>query len=110
MPSTWLDDAVREFRRYLALRVIFPDRRLQMFSKQIDAVWHCCLLFSRLYADYCAVSFGHFVHHDPATEPLGPAEAETEWNAFQQAYEQAFGPLPRLWQMAQPRPDAVYES
>ena len=108
MPSTWVPDAVLEFRRYIALRPLFPDRRLQMFSKQIDAVWHTCLLFSRMYADYCQRAFGHFVHHEPNVEPLGAARVEEEWAAFQECYERAFGPLPRLWQMARPRPDDAY--
>lgn len=110
MPSTWLDDAVLEFRRYLALRAIFPGQSLQMFSRQIDTVWHTCLLFSRLYADFCAQAFGHFVHHEPTTEPAGAQQLEADWAAFQTAYEAAFGPLPRLWQMARPTPEAPYES
>jgi hypothetical protein len=54
-------------------------------------------LFSRLYADFCEQAFGHFVHHDPATEPL--ADAEGEWRRFQEAYERTYGPLHRLWTM-----------
>ena len=108
MPSTWVDEAVLEFRRYLALRTLFPGTSLQMFSRQIDAVWHTCLLFSRKYAEWCNLAFGQFVHHEPATAPMTPPEAEYEWQAFADAYERAFGPLPRLWQMAKPKPHDTY--
>ena len=108
MPAAWVADAVVEFRRYLALRVLYPEQHLQMFSKHVDVVWHTCLLFSRQYAEYCQRAFGQFVHHEPSVEPLSAARIEEEWEAFQTCYERGFGPLPRLWQMARPRQDNLY--
>src|SRR5690242_11542405 len=50
MPAAWVDEALYEFRRYLGLRALVPYP-VMMLSRPIDAAWHTCLLFSRLYAD-----------------------------------------------------------
>ncbi len=31
----------------------------------VDIGWHTFILYTREYAEYCAVAFGHFLHHDP---------------------------------------------
>jgi hypothetical protein len=82
MPAGWLDDAILEFRRYLGLHAL-ERRSLLMFSKQIDDVWHACLLFSRLYADLCQQAFGHVVHHEPADGP--EPDLEARWHEFEAA-------------------------
>ena len=94
MPAGWVDEAILEFRRYLGLRVLEPERLL-MFSKPVDNVWHTCLLFSRLYADLCQQAFGAFMHHEPATAP--EPDLDGRWTAFRTAYERNYGPLNRLW-------------
>src|SRR5262249_50711797 len=110
MPSGWVDEALLEFRRYLGLRVLYSDP-IDMFSKQVDDVWHTCLLYWRLYAAYCDAAFGQFVHHEPAAghDAASPYEAaparpdrETRWSVFQEAYERMYGDLGRLWRMAGP--------
>lgn len=111
MPPGWVDEAILEFRRYFGLRVVEEDARYFMFSKPVDNIWHTCLLFSRLYAQYCQEAFGHFVHHEPATgddagDPTAPPpDREARWRAFATAYERAYGEPGRLWQMGRPRPD-----
>ncbi|HEY7065458.1 MAG TPA: hypothetical protein VII06_28535 [Chloroflexota bacterium] len=99
MPAAWVDEALYEFRRYLGLRALEP-RPVMMLSRPIDAVWHTCLLFSRLYADLCAQAFGEFVHHDPAME-VDPDRA-ARWREFAAAYERCYEPPGRLWQMGRP--------
>jgi hypothetical protein len=96
MPASWLDDAILEFRRYFGLRAI-ERRPLLMFSKQVDDVWHACLLFSRLYADLCQQAFGHFVHHEPADGP--EPDIEARWQEFEEAYQRVYGETHRLWRM-----------
>jgi hypothetical protein len=98
MPMTWLDEALLEFRRYLGLRVLC-GRMPMMFSKHVDAVWHSCLLFTRLYADLCQRAFGEFVHHDPVAV-MGPVgDPAARWEEFVAAYERYYGPLGRLWRL-----------
>jgi hypothetical protein len=97
MPSSWVDEALLEFRRFLGLQVVAPGPRT-MFSRHVDHVWHTCLLFSRLYADYCDQAFGHFFHHDPATEPR--LDRERQFREFEQLYESVYGAPNRLWRMS----------
>jgi hypothetical protein len=100
MPLSWVDEAIFEFRRYLGLSAVVPER-VMMFSKQVDEVWHVCLLFSRLYAAWCDAAFGRFVHHEPARGP--DPDRQASWRIFEESYERLYGPPGRLWQMARPR-------
>ena len=99
MPSTWIDEAILEFRRYLGFRVL-SDRVPAMLSQPVDEVWHTCLLFSRIYADLCQRVFGSFVHHEPATVP-DPHPDDT-WKAFVETYRTTYGEPGRLWTMGHP--------
>jgi hypothetical protein len=96
MPPGWVDEALLEFRRFLGLQVIAPSPRI-MFSRHIDHVWHTCLLFSRLYADYCQQTFGFFFHHDPTTGPR--PDPEPQFREFERLYESVYGDMNRLWYM-----------
>jgi hypothetical protein len=101
MPSTWVDEAIFEFRRYLGLHLVRKSG-LPMFSKHVDAVWHTCLLFSRTYANLCSQVFGSFLHHEPILERY---DRNTDgWTEFQTAYESLYGPLGRLWMIGRSRP------
>lgn len=99
LSEEWADVAILEFRRYLALRLLSPDP-VMMLSADIDEVWHASILFTRLYADLCRRVFGHFLHHDPATEPL--ADRSAEWRVFEERYTVLFGPPGALWQAWRP--------
>jgi hypothetical protein len=107
LPHALVDEAILEFRRFLALNVVL-GRPVGMISKQVDQVWHTCLLFSRLYADLCQQVFGGFVHHEPAghaptvaAPSTAEAAAHSEVQEFEEAYRRVFGPLGRLWQWEQ---------
>jgi hypothetical protein len=99
MPAGWVDEALLEFRRYLSLRGL-AQYPLTMFSKQVDDVWHTCLLFSRLYAQLCHEAFGRFVHHEPAAGP--EPDRAARWREFENVYGCYYGPPGRLWQMGRP--------
>ena len=98
LPSTWVDEAIFEFRRYLGLQVVAPGS-IPMFSKPVDEVWHACLLHSRLYADLCQQVFGYFLHHEPATNADDDSGGEARWLGFVARYEALYGPPGRLWLM-----------
>lgn len=34
-------------------------------SRAVDTAWHAFILFTRDYADFCAATFGRFIHHQP---------------------------------------------
>jgi hypothetical protein len=99
LSEEWADVAILEFRRYLALRLLSPDP-VMMLSADVDEVWHASILFTRLYANLCQRVFGHFLHHDPETEPI--ADPSAEWRVFEERYTVLFGPPGALWQAWQP--------
>jgi hypothetical protein len=95
MPPGWVDEAILEFRRYLSLQVV-ATQPIPMFSRQVDEVWHTCVLFTRLYADLCRTCFGYFVHHEPADEE---APGSVTWSDFADIYREFYGEPGRLWTM-----------
>lgn len=99
MPPHWIDEAILEFRRYLALRVV-TDSAPAMLSKQVDEVWHTFLLFTRRYDHFCRSVFGYFVHHDPSLE-FDP-DVSTEWGEFESVYRCVFGEPGFLWKLWRP--------
>jgi len=99
MLPRWADEAVFEFRRYLALRLV-AGHPIFMLSGNVDEVWHTCLLFTRRYADLCDRAFGYFVHHDPEEEPVRDRHAA--WREFETAYRPLFGEPTMLWQIWRP--------
>jgi hypothetical protein len=96
MPSSWVAEAILEFRRYLGLHIV-SDQPFPMFSRYVDEVWHRCLLYSRLYAELCSEVFGGFLHHEPALDGYG--QGGDEWTRFRTSYEELYGPLGRFWLM-----------
>jgi hypothetical protein len=95
MPSGWVDEAILEFRRYMALE-LFEDG-LTLFSKPVDTVWHTFLLFTRLYMEFCNTIFGYYIHHDPWLETKSAAARKPLLKQFVDAYERLYGPPGRMW-------------
>jgi hypothetical protein len=99
MLPRWAGEAIYEFRRYLALRLLI-NRPINMLSGDVDEVWHTCLLFTRLYADLCQQVFGHFVHHDPELDDnMNRAAA---WREFEETYQVYYGDLTTVWYVWRP--------
>jgi hypothetical protein len=40
---------------------------------QLDEMWHCFVLHTRDYADFCDTHFGFFLHHEPQSDEEGDA-------------------------------------
>jgi hypothetical protein len=99
LPEQWVDVAILEFRRYLALRLVSPEP-VMMLSAVVDEVWHATILFTRLYADLCHRVFRHFLHHDPGMQPV--ADPSAEWRVFEAGYTTLFGAPGALWRAGQP--------
>jgi len=91
-PAERVDDANFEFRRFLGLVVLGYDRKLAVPGAAVDEVWHTCLLFTRLYADLCGQTVGHFVHHEPLMGETGDDARLLEGERmFEQAYRRVYG-------------------
>ena len=97
LPAEQLDDAIFEFRRFLGLAVVGYDRGLAVVGAAVDEVWHTCLLFTRLYADLCDQTVGHFVHHEPLMGATGADARLIEGERmFEQAYSRVYGDMTAL--------------
>lgn len=66
-------------------------------SEVIDEAWHCFLVHTRAYQEYCAEQLGQFVHHRPTgNEPAGEENESGNRDAYQRARsmaERQFGSL-----------------
>jgi len=94
-PEEW-NISEREYRRFLALKVIHPDTAL-VPSKQVDAIWHAHILDTRAYREDCQAMFGRFMDHYPYFGINGEEDYKMLQEAFFETidlYEAQFGPYP----------------
>src|SRR5687768_16254485 len=92
MPEGIIKLAIVEYRKFMTLAVLRDD--LDMFSGEVDEVWHAHILFTRQYAEFCQAVNGKFIHHDPVLprEAENLAEhAEEDREKFYRAYREIFG-------------------
>ncbi len=90
------DISEREYRRFLALKVIHADSAL-VPSKQVDAIWHAHILDTRAYREDCQAMFGRFMDHYPYFGVNGEDDYKMLQEAFAETidlYEAQFGPYP----------------
>lgn len=60
------DDVIRlihEQKRFLMMTKVM--KRVPMFSKDVDEVWHQMLMFTRSYESFCQSFAGEMIHHQP---------------------------------------------
>ena len=60
----------RELKRYLILSAKNYPAELEMFSPEVDALWHTFIIFTKEYENYCNRVLGCFVHHYPGKHNL----------------------------------------
>lgn len=91
-----MDEVEREFKRFMALNHLGKGP-IRMTSKKIDAFWHQFILFTRQYFDFCMLTFGHFIHHDPWTRETSNNLKTSSAANFEREYTAHFGPIPAVW-------------
>ena len=67
------DEAEGLYRRFLALNLRYPDRKICP-TGPIDLFWHAHILDTVAYERDCAALFGPFLHHFPFFWPPGPED------------------------------------
>lgn len=95
-PEEHLDVMEREYRRFLALHLAFPDTDV-VPCKLVDEIWHQHILDTRAYAADCDALFGEFLHHFPYFGMNGPDDARALQDAYTETldrYRDAFGEPP----------------
>jgi hypothetical protein len=94
--ATTLDSMEAEYRRYLALKLAFPDADI-VPCKIVDEMWHQHILDTMAYATDCEALFGYFLHHYPYFGMRDEAEAQQLVDAYADTIERyiaAFGEPP----------------
>lgn len=69
-----------EFKRFLYLTTVFKN--VPMFSEEVDELWHCSLMFTENYQNFCREMLGRdrFIHHAPSMNDF--SEPEYDSRAF----------------------------
>lgn len=91
-----LDLFEREYRRFLALNLMYPDEAI-VPCFDVDMFWHAHILDTAAYRVDCAAIFGEFFDHFPYFGMRGEEDELQLANAYDQTlalYEDAFGPVP----------------
>lgn len=57
----------KEYTKYLALKILHPEKMLPM-SNKVDDYWHGHILFTRDYVSFCKKFAGRYLHHNPAVD------------------------------------------
>ncbi|HSH87298.1 MAG TPA: hypothetical protein VK958_08640 [Methylophilus sp.] len=93
--SEWDFDEL-EYRRFLTLKVLYPNAVL-VPNKAVDTIWHAHILDTRAYRQDCDQVFGHFIDHYPYFGIYGEEDYQNLKNAFLETvtlYEIHFGEYP----------------
>lgn len=99
--SAELDLAEREYRRFLALHLMYPGMAIVPCSF-VDEVWHAHILDTQAYGPDCQAVFGFFLHHFPyfgMRDEQDAVDLSTAYDMTLNRYEDAFGePAAQAWQ------------
>jgi len=79
--SEYQEEVEYLYRRYLALNIVYPDRKICP-TGPIDEFWHAHILDTRAYERDCEYLFGHFLHHFPYFGMRGPEDYTALQSAF----------------------------
>jgi len=63
--SSRLDSIELVYRQYMYLCAIKPKMSLSVPSNEVDEFWHCHIIHTRSYQDFCNDIAGYFIHHAP---------------------------------------------
>lgn len=91
--ESYADTVETKYRRYLAMYLMFPKRKI-VPNKEVDIFWHQHILDTRAYANDCEKTFGFFLHHFPYFGMRGPEDKRNLENCFEDTrnlYAELFG-------------------
>lgn len=94
--SDQLDLAEAEYRKFLALHLMYPDADI-VPCKMVDEIWHQHILDTAAYREDCDAIFGRFIDHFPyfgMRDEQDAQDLEDAYDSTLQRYEEAFGPTP----------------
>ena len=91
-----LDLMEGEYRRFLALHMMYPDADI-VPCQLVDEIWHAHILDTAAYRADCDAIFGRFLDHFPYFGMRGEQDAQDLEDAYVETlrrYEDAFDEMP----------------
>lgn len=92
-----VDLAIREYRRYLLLKLENPGTPLGP-TALMDLVWHYHILDTKKYIEFCEKVFDGYLHHSPFFGPHSPTGEQDRMNDSRELmiglYSEKFGDRP----------------
>lgn len=85
-----IDKTVRAYQRFLALRVLHPDRPLRP-TDAAGRLWHEHILDTRAYHADCQAIFGEFLHHVPNGVVGFLVSSATMWEMYYDTFKMREG-------------------
>lgn len=79
----------RIYKNFLLLAKLHPNEAI-VPTRQIDEFWHNHILYTKQYTEDCLNIFGHYFHHQPASEEEGEGLVN-QFLKTKQYYLEAFG-------------------
>jgi hypothetical protein len=93
------EERFTEFKKYISIARIYREQ-LDMPSKEVDAVWHQFILFTRDYFDFCDRFYGKYFHHSPNI-PSRPGSSDA--GKLAELYNKTYGKMPAVWNVCEHR-------
>ena len=85
-------------KRYLLVSDAVYPQQVPTFSRRVDEAWHQFVLFTREYTEFCAQSFGRYMHHRPGYWLESTQHETMAFEEFAATYASLFGERPpALW-------------
>jgi hypothetical protein len=96
------DDAVAEYRKFLAMCKLHPDEHL-LPGRAVDAIWHRHILNTKKYMADSDEYLGRYLHHNPHMRmEKETSEPSTAWLNTIRVYKATFGMEPtQSWLVGQ---------
>jgi hypothetical protein len=92
MTETRAHELLDAFLQWISLAPLNTrERWITMFKTDVEEAFHCFVLNTRLYKEFCQQFLGFFFHHDPLVEEAGP-EIEAAAKFTVETLEECFGP------------------
>lgn len=95
------DELLDAFLQWISLAPLnTKDRWITMFQTDVEEAFHCFVLNTRLYNDFCQEFLGFFFHHDPLVEESGPeieAAALFTLSSLENSFGEALNPELQEW-------------
>jgi hypothetical protein len=91
-----LKDQIREieleYRKFMYLCATKPrNLAISVPSQKIDEFWHCHIIHTKLYMNFCQVLGVEYIHHSPHDENTTAEQKQLAWNNLIHFYRETFG-------------------